>query len=82
MSRPFIYELPLTPDEVFAIVDALKSKEAAGINPLESESFNYAKAKVTALWQYVQAEQSANEAEALYKETLEKDRDAFKVDAF
>lgn len=82
MSRDFVYELILTPEETYSIVEALNSRDAETLTPFESEGFEYAKAKVNALWEYIQADRASNEAEKLYKETLEKDRDAFKVEAF
>lgn len=83
MSKGFVYELILTPGEVEAIANALQLKaEQGNYTPFEEEDFNYAQVKVSALLEYVKADTACNEAEAQYKETLEKDRDAFKIEAF
>ena len=75
-----IYDLPLTPDEVRSLASAVSY-------PFESDNesaqaSDTLRRKATALLAYVEAEARAEEAEALFRETLEADKEKYEVGAF
>lgn len=51
-------------------------------SPWYAEDIESAASKITALWEYVQADRAAEAAQVAYRETLENVADAFKVEAF
>lgn len=80
MSKECIYDLPLTPDEVRSLASAV-SYPFEGDNE-SAQASDTLRRKATALLAYVEAEARAEEAEALFRETLEADKDKFEVGAF
>ena len=80
MSKECIYDLPLTPDEVRSLASAA-SYPFEGDNE-SAQASDTLRRKATALLAYVEAEARAEEAEELYRETLEADKGKFEVEAF
>lgn len=80
MSKECIYDLPLTPDEVRSLASAV-SYPFEGDNE-SAQASDTLRRKATALLAYVEAEACAEEAEELYRETLEADKGKFEVEAF
>lgn len=76
MSKSLLYELPVTPEEAQVLN---KMVQAAGDDTPEAEDV---KTKVSALVAYIEAEAQAEEAEALFRESYEKDRDREVIEAF
>ena len=76
-----VYELPLRADEVRSLVSAISMK-----NPLENEenaaAFNGLRRKATALMTYVDADRHCEEAEELYREALEQDKNLYHESAW
>lgn len=75
-----IYDLPLMPDEVRSLASAVSY-------PFEddnesAQASDTLRRKATALLAYVEAEARAEEAEALFRETLEADKEKYEVGAF
>lgn len=75
-----IYDLPLTPDEVRSLASAV-SYPFEGDNE-SAQASDTLRRKATALLAYVEAEARAEEAEALFRETLEADKEKYEVAAF
>lgn len=75
-----IYDLPLTPDEVRILASAV-SYPFEGDNE-SAQASDTLRCKATALLAYVEAEARAEEAEALFRETLEADKEKYEVGAF
>ena len=75
-----IYDFPLTPDEVRSLASAV-SYPLEGDNETAQAS-DTLRRKATALLAYVEAEARAEEAEALFRETLEADKEKYEVGAF
>jgi len=75
-----IYDLPLTPDEVRSLASAV-SYPFEGDNE-SAQASDTLRRKATALLAYVEAEARAEEAEALFRETLEADKEKYEVGAF
>lgn len=75
-----IYDLPLTPDEVRSLASAV-SYPFEGDNE-SAQASDTLRRKATALLAYVEAEARAEEAEALFRETIEADKGKFEVEAF
>lgn len=75
-----IYDFPLTPDEVRSLASAV-SYPFEGDNE-SAQASNTLRRKATALLAYVEAEARAEEAEALFRETLEADKEKYEVGAF
>ena len=75
-----IYDLPLTPDEVRSLASAV-SYPFEGDNE-SAQASDTLRSKATALLAYVEAEARAEEAEALFRETLEADKEKYEVGAF
>lgn len=80
MSKECIYDLPLTPDEVRSLASAV-SYPFEGDNE-SAQASDTLRRKATALLAYVEAEARAEEAEALFRETLEADKEKYEVAAF
>lgn len=75
-----IYDLPLTPDDVRSLASAV-SYPFEGDNE-SAQASDTLRRKATALLAYVEAEARAEEAEALFRETLEADKEKYEVGAF
>lgn len=75
-----IYDLPLTTDEVRSLASAV-SYPFEGDNE-SAQASDTLRRKATALLAYVEAEARAEEAEALFRETLEADKEKYEVGAF
>lgn len=75
-----IYDLPLTPDEVRILASAV-SYPFEGDNE-SAQASDTLRRKATALLAYVEAEARAEEAEALFRETLEAGKEKYEVGAF
>lgn len=75
-----IYDFPLTPDEVRSLASAV-SYPFEGDNE-SAQASDTLRRKATALLAYVEAEARAEEAEALFRETLEADKEKYEVGAF
>ena len=75
-----IYDLPLTPDEVRSLASAV-SYPFEGDNE-SAQASDTLRRKATALLAYVEAEARAEKAEALFRETLEADKEKYEVGAF
>ena len=80
MSKNCVYDLPLTPEEVRSLASAV-SYPFDGDNE-SAQASGTLRRKATALLAYVEAEARAEEAEELFRETLEADKEKYEVGAF
>jgi len=79
-EKEALYELPLTPAEVRSLASAV-SYPFEGDNE-SAQACDTLRRKATALLTYVEAEARAEEAEELFRETLEADKDRILIGAF
>lgn len=75
-----IYDLPLTPEEVRSLASAVSYPFEGDRESAQAD--DSLRRKATALLAYVEAEARAEEAEELFRETLEADKGKFEVEAF